>query len=104
MSLYGFLQFFSAPIVGSLSDIYGRRKVLLVCFVGCSFGYLLLGLSWNVAMVLLSRIPVALFKHTLDLIKIAVTDAEEPHNRCADCCTEPPLRAQWTHGQRLLLL
>ncbi|KAF1334182.1 Major facilitator superfamily domain-containing protein 9, partial [Globisporangium splendens] len=83
MSMYGFIQFFAAPIAGSLSDVYGRRRVLQVCFVGASSGYLLLGLSWNIYMVILSRIPSALFKHTLDIIKVAVTDAEDPKFRSA---------------------
>ncbi|KAL4103192.1 hypothetical protein PRIC1_006927 [Phytophthora ramorum] len=51
MSLYGFIQFFAAPVVGSLSDHYGRKRVLLACFVGSSAGYLLLGLSWNIYVV-----------------------------------------------------
>jgi MFS family permease len=83
MSLYGFIQFFAAPIVGALSDHYGRKRVLLACFVGSSFGYLLLGLSWNIYVVLLSRVPAALFKHTLDVIKVAVTDGAEPQQRAA---------------------
>lgn len=83
MSMYGFIQFFAAPIAGSLSDIYGRRRVLLACFVGAAVGYVLLGLSWNIYMVVLSRIPCALFKHSLDIIKVAVTDAEDPASRSA---------------------
>ncbi|EGZ16786.1 hypothetical protein PHYSODRAFT_501854 [Phytophthora sojae] len=53
MSLYGFIQFFAAPIVGSLSDHYGRKRVLLACF------------------------------HTLDIIKVAATDAESADKRSA---------------------
>ncbi|KAJ0410238.1 hypothetical protein P43SY_002570 [Pythium insidiosum] len=83
MSMYGFIQFFSAPIAGSLSDVYGRRSVLLACFVGASVGYLLLGLSWNIYMVILSRIPPALFKHSLDLIKVAASDGLDPAARSA---------------------
>ncbi|KAG3136231.1 hypothetical protein PI126_g17902 [Phytophthora idaei] len=83
MSLYGFTQFFAAPVVGSLSDHYGRKRVLLTCFIGTSAGYLLLGLSWNIYIVLLSRVPAALFKHTLDIIKVAITDGEEPDKRSA---------------------
>ncbi|KAG7398962.1 Major facilitator super domain-containing protein 10 [Phytophthora boehmeriae] len=83
MSIYGFVQFFAAPVIGTLSDVYGRKRVLLACFVGTSMGYLLLGLSWNIYIVLLSRIPAALFKHTLDIIKVAVTDAQDPVERSA---------------------
>ncbi|TMW58729.1 hypothetical protein Poli38472_010288 [Pythium oligandrum] len=83
MSMYGFIQFFSAPIAGSLSDVYGRRRVLLACFVGASLGYLILGASWNIYLVILSRIPPALFKHSLDIIKVAVTDGQDPETRSA---------------------
>ncbi|CAI5720614.1 unnamed protein product [Hyaloperonospora brassicae] len=81
LSVYGCLQFFAAPLVGSLSDRYGRKRVLLSCLVGTSLSYLLLALSWNVYVVFVSRVPAALFKHTLDLIKVAVTDGEPAERR-----------------------
>uniref|UniRef100_M4BDT3 Major facilitator superfamily (MFS) profile domain-containing protein n=1 Tax=Hyaloperonospora arabidopsidis (strain Emoy2) TaxID=559515 RepID=M4BDT3_HYAAE len=81
MSLYGCLQFFAAPLVGSLSDRYGRKRVLLSCLVGTSLSYLVLALSWNIYVVFMSRIPAALFKHTLDVIKVAVTDGEPAKRR-----------------------
>ncbi|TYZ67643.1 hypothetical protein PybrP1_006282 [[Pythium] brassicae (nom. inval.)] len=83
MSVYGLLQVFAAPLAGSLSDALGRRRVLLACIAGAGAGYALLGLAWNVWLVALSRVPCALFKHTLDLIKVAVADAEQPAARSA---------------------
>lgn len=35
-SMFSFLQFLASPIVGSLSDYYGRRPVLLICAVSWS--------------------------------------------------------------------
>lgn len=32
-SMYSFLQFLTSPIVGSLSDAYGRKPLLLLCLV-----------------------------------------------------------------------
>lgn len=32
-SMFSFLQFVASPIVGGLSDVYGRKPVLLVCLV-----------------------------------------------------------------------
>ena len=80
-SIYGSLQFITSPIVGSASDIYGRRSILLVSILGAIVGYILLGLAGSIAMVVLSRIPCGLFKHTLDNIKLAVTDLEIQSNR-----------------------
>ena len=81
LSVYGCLQFVAAPLVGSLSDRYGRKRVLLSCLAGTSLSYLLLALSWNVYVVFVSRVPAALFKHTLDVIKVAVTDGAPAERR-----------------------
>lgn len=35
-SMFSFLQFLASPIVGGLSDCYGRRPVMLVCLVSGS--------------------------------------------------------------------
>lgn len=36
-SMYSFLQFLTSPIVGSLSDAYGRKPMLLICLVSSKF-------------------------------------------------------------------
>lgn len=40
-SLYSFLQFLTSPIVGSLSDAYGRKPMLLICLVSVTTTILL---------------------------------------------------------------
>ena len=35
-SLFSFLQFLSCPLLGSFSDIYGRKRVLILCMVRIS--------------------------------------------------------------------
>ncbi|HLA98726.1 MAG TPA: MFS transporter [Anaerolineales bacterium] len=42
-SLYALMQLLSGPILGGLSDRYGRRPVLLISLLGTSLAYLLLG-------------------------------------------------------------
>lgn len=39
-SMFSFLQFLASPIVGSLSDYYGRKPVLLLCTVSRSYIHL----------------------------------------------------------------
>lgn len=36
-SMFSFLQFLASPLVGGLSDAYGRKPVLLVCLVSLFF-------------------------------------------------------------------
>src|SRR5690349_20233256 len=43
-SLYAFLQLFSGPILGSLSDRYWRKPILVACLFGTALAYTLFGL------------------------------------------------------------
>ncbi|XP_049990712.1 major facilitator superfamily domain-containing protein 9 [Alexandromys fortis] len=81
-SSYGFLQFFSSTFVGCWSDMVGRRSSLLACILLSALGYLLLGVSTNVFLFTLARVPTGIFKHTLSisraLLSDLVTEKERP--------------------------
>nr|XP_057938735.1 major facilitator superfamily domain-containing protein 9 isoform X2 [Doryrhamphus excisus]XP_057938736.1 major facilitator superfamily domain-containing protein 9 isoform X2 [Doryrhamphus excisus] len=81
-STYGVLQLFSSTIVGSWSDVVGRRQSLLTCLLLSALGYSLLGMSTTIALFVLSRIPVGLFKHSLSICRALLSDlaseAERP--------------------------
>src|SRR5581483_7210404 len=42
-SIYSICQFLAAPILGAISDRYGRRPVLVLSQLGSVLGYVLLG-------------------------------------------------------------
>lgn len=73
-STYGMLQLFSSTIVGSWSDVVGRRYSLLTCLMLSAFGYSLLGISTSIALFVLARIPVGLFKHSLSICRALLSD------------------------------
>ena len=54
-SAYPFCQFLSAPVLGRLSDHYGRRPLLVVSQAGSTISFLLLGLSRDFRVMLLAR-------------------------------------------------
>ncbi|CAJ0952208.1 unnamed protein product [Ranitomeya imitator] len=82
-SCYGILQLFSSSIVGSWSDIVGHRYALITCILISALGYGLLGLSINIYIYAIARIPVGIFKHSLSISKAFLSDLvsekERPH-------------------------
>ncbi|XP_060945253.1 major facilitator superfamily domain-containing protein 9 [Limanda limanda] len=74
VSTYGILQFFSSTIVGSWSDVVGRRYSLLTCLLLSALGYGLLGMSTSIPLFVLARIPVGLFKHSLSICRALLSD------------------------------
>jgi DHA1 family tetracycline resistance protein-like MFS transporter len=63
MFAYAIMQFFFAPVLGNLSDRFGRRRVLLISLVAFSLDYLVMGwaptLGWLFAGRLVAGIAAA---------------------------------------------
>lgn len=50
------LAFFGSPVLGALSDAFGRRPVILLALAASAIGYLLFGIGGSLAMLFLGRI------------------------------------------------
>ena len=74
-------QFFGAPIIGRLSDRYGRRPLLLVSLAGTAVGFLMLGLANSLWMLFLSRIVDGLFGGDISLAQAYITDITDERER-----------------------
>ncbi|MES2177055.1 MAG: Tet(A)/Tet(B)/Tet(C) family tetracycline efflux MFS transporter [Gemmatimonadota bacterium] len=55
LSLYAFMQFVFSPVLGALSDRYGRRPVLLVSIAGATVDYVFMALAPLFAVLLIGR-------------------------------------------------
>src|SRR5258706_15986932 len=51
VSVYAMCSLVSTPIIGSLSDRFGRRPLLLISQAGTCAGFIILGLSTSLWMV-----------------------------------------------------
>lgn len=56
MSTYAICVFISAPIIGFMSDRFGRRPVLLLSLLGATVGFLIFGIGGSLKMLFLGRI------------------------------------------------
>jgi predicted MFS family arabinose efflux permease len=55
IALYSLLQFLTAPLIGRLSDRYGRRPLMAWTMLGTVFGHVLLGIADSLWLVIVSR-------------------------------------------------
>ena len=58
---YALVQFLFAPIVGALSDKYGRRPILLLSLLGFGLDYLVLAVAPTIGWLFLARIIAGVF-------------------------------------------
>ncbi|WP_312515935.1 MFS transporter [Anaerospora sp.] len=55
-SVYAVCVFFAAPVLGALSDKYGRRPLLLLCLLGSAIGYFVFGIGGSLWVLFAGRI------------------------------------------------
>jgi len=77
----GLGQLIAAPMIGRLSDRYGRRPMLILAVSGTILGFLLLGFAQSLWMIFLSRIVDGLFGGDTALARAYITDITEPKDR-----------------------
>ncbi|XP_028026986.1 major facilitator superfamily domain-containing protein 10 [Bombyx mandarina] len=80
-SMYSFLQFLTSPIVGSLSDAYGRKPMLLICLTGIAASHALWSLAETFLIFVVARFIGGLSKANVSLCMAIVTDASTEKTR-----------------------
>ncbi len=78
---YSLFQFISAPIMGRLSDKFGRKPMLIVSQLGSAVGYVLLGLSGNMILIFISRIIDGFTGGNISIAQAYIADVTEPKDR-----------------------
>jgi DHA1 family tetracycline resistance protein-like MFS transporter len=78
---YPAMQFLGAPILGGLSDRYGRKPVLVFSQIGTLVGFVILGLSNSLIMILLARVIDGLSGANISAAQAALTDTTTEKTR-----------------------
>lgn len=74
-------QLLGAPMLGRLSDRYGRRPLLIVSLIGTLGSFLLLGFARSLWMVFLSRILDGLLGGDITLAQAYISDITDSKDR-----------------------
>ncbi|MBK9207946.1 MAG: MFS transporter [Anaerolineales bacterium] len=78
---YAVMQLIGAPILGRLSDRFGRRPVLLLSVFGTFLGFLLLGFANSLWMLFASRILDGLTGGNLSVAQAYISDVTDEKSR-----------------------
>jgi MFS transporter, DHA1 family, tetracycline resistance protein len=78
---WGAMQFLFSPILGALSDRFGRRPVILLSCAGLGFDYILMALSPSLGWLFLGRLISGITSSNISSAFAYVTDVTPPEHR-----------------------
>lgn len=78
---YAAAQLIGAPLLGRLSDRYGRKPVLLISLTGTFIGFLILGFANSLLMLFISRILDGFTGGNISVAQAYITDVTDENNR-----------------------
>jgi MFS transporter, DHA1 family, tetracycline resistance protein len=78
---YSLMQFIFAPILGGLSDKYGRRPILLLALFGLGIDYFLLAFAPNIIWLMIGRIIAGICGASFSTAAAYIADISTPEKR-----------------------
>src|SRR5258705_3984780 len=78
---YSIMQLIFSPVLGRLSDKYGRRPVLLISIIGTGIGFLVLGFATTLWMLFLGRILDGITGGNISTAQAYIADITRPEDR-----------------------
>ena len=80
-TVYAIMNFLSAPILGGLSDRFGRRPVLLLSIGTLAIDFVIMGLAHSVWLLFLGRMLAGISGATHSTAAAYIADVTEPNRR-----------------------
>lgn len=80
-SIYAICSFITAPILGALSDKYGRKPILIISLLGSVLGYVFLGIGGALWVLFLGRIIDGLTAGNISVLFAYIADNSKQEER-----------------------
>lgn len=81
VALWALMQFVASPIIGSLSDQYGRRPVILISTAGLAADYVLMAVAPNLWWLALGRLVAGVTSASFTTVYAYMADITTAENR-----------------------
>ncbi len=81
IAIWAIMQFFASPVLGSLSDRFGRRPVILISTVGLALDYVLIALAPNLWWLFIGRILGGLTSASIGTVYAYMADITPVEHR-----------------------
>lgn len=81
VAVYAGLQFFVSPILGRLSDKFGRRPILLISLFGTGLDYLFMALAPTLPLLFIGRVVAGISGASFTVASAYIADISDESNR-----------------------
>ncbi|MEO7659939.1 MAG: MFS transporter [Pyrinomonadaceae bacterium] len=81
VATYSLMQFFFSPVLGRLSDRFGRRPILFISLLGSAVGYFVIGFANTLFLVFLGRIIGGITGGNISTAQAYIADVTSRENR-----------------------
>ena len=80
-TVWGLMQFFCSPLLGALSDRFGRRPVILVSCLGMGLDYVFMAVAPSLTLLFIGRVVSGITAATVSTAFAYIADVTEPKAR-----------------------
>lgn len=80
-SIYSIAQFFATPVIGKLSDRFGRKPLLIISLAGTAIANLIAGTATTAVVLFLARLLDGITGGNTSVAQAVISDITTPENR-----------------------
>jgi DHA1 family tetracycline resistance protein-like MFS transporter len=83
MAVFALMQFLASPVMGALSDRFGRRPVILISNLGLGLDYLIMATAPSLWVLFAGRVLAGVLSSTVSTAQAYIADVTPPEGRAA---------------------